>query len=222
MILYTNSEIIAKLGSGFLNVSLIKEEKDLRIKLPETYCPLIILTDEFKGLKSLLVNYFLRKSIYELVILTENKQYKPDNLINNDVLALLSFPVLPTDLNKVIERYKFRRDLFLPKKLNHLLLKLNTDKFILISDIRFIRAYGNYILVFTSKERIIERIPFSTITKKLPRDTFIQTHRSFMINIYMVKEIKQCSLKIGDDTIPISARKKHEVLKLFQSQKMIV
>jgi DNA-binding LytR/AlgR family response regulator len=222
MIIYTNSEKIIRLRKPLLNISLFKDEQDLSTKIKTSHFPLLVLTSDFKDLHKFAVSYFKREPLYELIVINEKSQNKTLRFLNNDILAILTDPFLQTDFDLVMERYKFRRDLFQDKNYSQILLKVNTSKYILISEIKFIRAYGNYTLVFTSKERIMERTLFSEITNRLPKDIFIQTHRSFVVNINCITEIKQRSLKIGNDTIPISSRKKSEVIQLLENQNMIV
>ena len=221
MTIYTNSEKIIRFKNSSLNIHLFKDGADLFSRITTTHLPLLILTNDFKDLNKFAVTYFQRNPFYELVIINENSKNKILQLINNDILAVLTFPVLQSDFDLVMERYKFRRNLFQNKDYSKILLKLNS-KYILTNEIKFIRAYGNYSLIFTAKDRIIERATFFEITNRLPKDTFIQTHRSFVVNINTISEIKQRSLKIGNDTIPISSRKKCEVLKLLENKNMII
>jgi DNA-binding LytR/AlgR family response regulator len=222
MIIFTNSLEIKQFKNSDFKICLIEDENDLLLKIKKNDFPLLILTSNFPDINKFIVSYYKRDPLYDLAVLSSNSQDKVVHLLNNDTLAILTTPLLLSDFETVLERYRFRKSLFLNKNCSQVLLKLNTNKFVLISDIKFLRAYGNYTLVFTSKERIIERIPFAEISNRLPSDNFIQTHRSFVVNINSISEIKQHSLKIGNDTIPISSRKKTDVLKLLEKNEMIV
>jgi DNA-binding LytR/AlgR family response regulator len=222
MIIFTDSFEIKKFKKSDFTICLIEGENDLLLKIKNNEFPLLILTSNFPDINKFIVSYYKRDQLYDLVVLSSNSQDKAAHLLNNDTLAILTTPLLFSDFETVLKRYRFRKSLFLNKNCSQVLLKLNTNKFLLISDIRFLRAYGNYTLVFTSKERIMERIPFAEISNRLPNDNFIQTHRSFVVNINCISEIKQHSLKIGNDTIPISSRKKTDVIKLLEKHEMIV
>lgn len=223
MIVYTNSKTVkAFIQERLMNVCLIENVEELTLSKTNFNHPLFILTVDFIRLELLLVSYFHRKPTYEIAILSDEETFKTEQLLSNDVLALLSNVPLLSDITSVIEKYKYRRDLFQSKKAHPLLIALNAEKIIIASDIRFIRAYGNYTLIFTTNERIVERVPFAVIQEKLPKDCFVQTHRSFVINISKVDDIKQRFLKIGRDNIPISARKRKEVISRFRELQLIV
>lgn len=220
--IYTNLENAIQFRSPNIQIHSFKDSEDLFSKLKRNSFPLLILTNDFKDLNNFAVSYFKRDPIYDLVVLNNNSQNNALRFINNDILAVLTLPLDKFTFDLVLDRYKFRRELFQKNNYSQILLKLNSHKYVLTSEIKFLRAYGNYTFIFTTKERIMERTSFSEITNRLLKDVFIQTHRSFVVNINSVTEIKQRSLRIGNDTIPISSRKKSEVIKLFENQNMII
>ena len=220
--IFTNSEKIIQLRNPSLNILLFKDGADLSAKIETTHFPLLILTNDFKDLNKFAVTYFQRNPLYELIIKIENSKNNTLQLINNDILAILSDPIFQSDVDLIIERYSFREVLFQNNNCYNMLFRLNSQHCILTNEIKFIRAFGNYSLIFTSKERIMERTAFSEILNRLPKDIFIQTHRSFLVNINTISEIRQHSLKIGKDTIPISIRKKGDVLDLLKKKNIII
>jgi len=222
MIIYTNSEKLSHFKNISIRMFVIKDGNDLFVKIKTNNLPLLILTSDFKDLNKFAVSYLKRNPFYELAIINKNSYCNTLQFINNDILAILTNSFSQSELELVFERYKFRRNLFRNKTYSQILLKLNSHKYVLTSEIKFIRAYGNYTFIFTTKERIMERTPFSEITNRLINDIFIQTHRSFVVNINSVTQIKQRSLRIGNDTIPISSRKKAEVISLFENQNIIL
>lgn len=221
MEIFTNSKDVKKFIHPSIKVhsfnSLLQDQF-----IKSSFLPLLILTSDFIDLSRTAVPYHCRKKPYDLVVLYDNSSNCLQHLINFDVLALLKYPLIQFDIDLIIERYEFRRSFIQNKDFSNSILKVNSGKYILTNDIKFIRAYGNYTLIFTEKERIMERSTMAQISNRLPNKTFIQTHRSYVVNINTITEIKLRSLKIKNDTIPISSRKKSEVLKLLENQNMIV
>ncbi len=88
-------------------------------------------------------------------------------------------------------------------------------KKLLINDILFIEAMQNYIKVVTITETIITHMPLKNFKDQLPKDNFIQTHKSYIVSKYKVDKIVENQIIIGAYEIPISVRLKKIVLKNF-------
>jgi DNA-binding LytR/AlgR family response regulator len=76
-----------------------------------------------------------------------------------------------------------------------------------IKDIIYIEALENYVTLNTKNEKFTIHFTMKALEYQLPSDTFIRVHRSFIVNISMIKAIKENSLDliIGDELrdIPI-------------------
>ena len=82
-------------------------------------------------------------------------------------------------------------------------------------DILFVEAMQNYIKIVTPKETIITHISLKKFKDQLPKDSFIQTHKSYIVSKYKVNKIVDNQIFIGDYEIPISVRLKSKVLNSF-------
>jgi len=53
------------------------------------------------------------------------------------------------------------------------------------------------------------------LSKRLPEDLFLQTHRSFLVNIEKVEsvDLKESVIVLGEKQAPISKRNRENVLK---------
>lgn len=81
---------------------------------------------------------------------------------------------------------------------------------ILPDEIRYIKGYGEYLqLYLTTRERpILTLSSFAAIRELLP-DSFIQTHRSYLININHISQVERSRVVMDCDTeIPISDSQK--------------
>ncbi|TAD86240.1 MAG: DNA-binding response regulator [Bacteroidetes bacterium] len=94
----------------------------------------------------------------------------------------------------------------------------NKDVFkkILIKDIQYIEAFKNYLELYFVDSRQIIRSTLADFQKALPQDHFIQTHRSFIVNINFLERVGNDFVGIGNTEVPISRGFKESVLKLLK------
>lgn len=63
---------------------------------------------------------------------------------------------------------------------------------------------GNYTYIILSDEsEYMVRSSLASALKKLPKDMFIKTHRSFAASIYFIDKIARDHLIVGKESIPI-------------------
>ena len=63
---------------------------------------------------------------------------------------------------------------------------------------------GNYTrIILSDKSDYMVRSSLSSALKKLPKDMFIKTHRSFAASIYFIDNIARDHLTVGENSIPI-------------------
>ncbi len=85
-----------------------------------------------------------------------------------------------------------------------------------VRDIHFLKAEDRGVMAFTSKKEMKLNHSFSSLLALLPSSHFVQTHRSYMVNIHQVEHIGGNFLKISGHEIPISTQRKAEVLSSFK------
>jgi len=85
-------------------------------------------------------------------------------------------------------------------------------KKITIKDIQYVQAYKNYLELYLAGSSQIIRSTLSDFQKTLPEAYFIQTHRSFIVNINFIAEIGSDFVVVGKTEIPISRGFKESVL----------
>jgi DNA-binding LytR/AlgR family response regulator len=85
-----------------------------------------------------------------------------------------------------------------------------------IKDIIYIEALENYVILNTKNEKFTIHFTMKAIEYQLPSATFIRVHRSFIVNISLIKAIKDDSLDliIGNEVrnIPIGQTFKDSLL----------
>ena len=88
------------------------------------------------------------------------------------------------------------------------LVRLNND------DILFIESMGDYVKFVTAdSKKYITHNTIKNLEEKVNRQTFIKVHRSYIININKIDDIRENDLFIKGNEIPVSKAHKPDVLK---------
>ena len=85
-------------------------------------------------------------------------------------------------------------------------------KKVFLKDILFIEGLENYICMYTASDKILVHSTMKNIYNSLPESDFIQTHRSFIVNIHHVSLIEGNILNIAGHEIPIARNYRETVL----------
>lgn len=99
---------------------------------------------------------------------------------------------------------------------NRIFLKSN-KKYIQVdvATILFIEASGNYTKIITSVETINIREKLSTVLELLPKEDFLQVHKSFVVAPKHIKSIEGNMISIAGHTVPIGKMYRANVLLLL-------
>lgn len=83
------------------------------------------------------------------------------------------------------------------------------------NEVLFLEADGHYCQIHTLQKKFLVRIPMLELSKRLPEDLFLQTHRSFMINMEKVDsvDLKDSVIIIGEKHVPLSKRNRTMILE---------
>lgn len=82
-----------------------------------------------------------------------------------------------------------------------------------IPDIYVIEAKGDYIKIKTDIKNHIVHSTLKKIEGKLPNDTFLKVHRSYIINVKRIIDIEDNSVLIKQDIVPVSRANRSELMK---------
>ena len=75
-----------------------------------------------------------------------------------------------------------------------------------VSDILWVETAGdNYCKVVTAQHQLVSRHTVRQMTHLLPADSFIQTHRAYLVNLHKIESIheKEQVARVGEKDIPI-------------------
>lgn len=86
---------------------------------------------------------------------------------------------------------------------------------VVLDDILYIEASGNYTKIILKKETITIRDKISNILSLLPSEEFLQVHKSFAIATKHIKSIEGNRIFIGEEIVPIGKLYKANVNRLL-------
>ncbi len=82
-----------------------------------------------------------------------------------------------------------------------------------VSEIQFVQSFRNYIEISTGQgKKYLLRSTLKEFLSQLPPTEFIQTHRSYAVNISLVNRIGGNFVGVGDTEVPMSREVRNEVV----------
>lgn len=74
---------------------------------------------------------------------------------------------------------------------------------IIFSDIKFVEALKDYVVIHTSTQKLITAMNLKTIHLKLPSKNFLRVSKSYVVNIDCIESFDSHTLYINDAEIPL-------------------
>jgi len=90
-------------------------------------------------------------------------------------------------------------------------------KKIIFEQILFVESMENYVTINTISSKDIVSIPLKQFWEILPQNSFMQVHRSYIVNINKIDAMVGNQLKIGNKMIPIGRSQREEVMGKLSS-----
>lgn len=105
---------------------------------------------------------------------------------------------------------------------DHFFIKAD-NKLVKISftDILFIEALQNYVVVHTQEKKFITYLTFKSVEEYLPPSQFIKVHKSFIVSAAKIDSIEGNELRIARHPVPISRNLKDEVMEKLLKGKFL-
>jgi len=94
-------------------------------------------------------------------------------------------------------------------------------KKIILEDILFIESMDNYIIIHTPASKEIVLTTLKNIMSSLPENSFLQVHRSFIVQMKHVNSIEGNQLIIGKNKIPVARNLREDVFRTILNNKLI-
>ena len=84
---------------------------------------------------------------------------------------------------------------------------------IFLKDILFVEALENYVTIYTISGKILTHSTLKRIGESLPEGTFLQTHKSYIVNIDRIDLVEGNMLRIATYQIPVARNYRGDVFK---------
>lgn len=89
-----------------------------------------------------------------------------------------------------------------------------------VDNILYLRAEHIYVKITLQKaEEVVQRATLKEMIEQLPEGQFVQTHRSYAVNIRQVNRWDQDNLYVQDMPVPVSRGRRQEVLTMLEDQR---
>ena len=139
------------------------------------------------------VDYLLKPISFERLVKSVNRYFEVHN-------SLKQTDVLPDETNT-----------FIFVRADRKMIKIDFDS------ILYIESYSDYIKIHLDKQdTIITRETISAIEAKLPNNSFLRIHRSFIICLEKIQSFTNEHITINRKALPISRSYKKDVLKTLE------
>ncbi|HKP31467.1 MAG TPA: LytTR family DNA-binding domain-containing protein [Chitinophagaceae bacterium] len=132
-------------------------------------------------------------------------------------LDILDYLLKPISFERFLKAANKAHDYFLSAsadKGGYIFIKTdNKLEKVIFSDIMFLEAMENYVAIHTKEKKLITHSTLKKMADSLPVGDFLQTHKSFIVNIRAVNSIEGNILNVGKHQVPVSKYQKDEVLQ---------
>ena len=207
---FPNLEVLASCSNG-LEAKEVVQNQPVDIIFLDINMPLL---DGISFLKTL-------KSPPQVIFTTAYKEFALDafDLSACDyLLKPFSLERFIVAVDKAMERLKAadiaNKMVNEPKKEGFIFVKADGKIYkILLDELLFAEAKGNYTKIVTTQRTILPGMSFTSFEELLPGDSFIRIHRSFIINISRITHIEGNRAFIHQFEIPVGSNYKEGFLK---------
>ena len=87
---------------------------------------------------------------------------------------------------------------------------------VLLEDIRYLQAYGDYVKVHTTKQLYVPKTTLNHLEEQLPSNLFFRVHRSFLVALQKIEYLEGNFVVVGDEKIPVGRRYREELVRRLQ------
>jgi DNA-binding LytR/AlgR family response regulator len=140
-------------------------------------------------------------------------------------LDVLDYLLKPISFDRFLKAANKAYDWFLPKPTagqDYIFVKANSKlEKIDLADILFAEAMENYVAIYTAQQKIIASTTLKGLQEKLPSSSFVQCHKSYIINMQAVRSIEGNLVNIDKYQVPISKYQKEEVMEKMVNSKLL-
>jgi len=197
-------------------VGVFENAEDALVALNADTIDLVLLDIDMPGMSGLdLVEKLV--DLPQVVFTTGNTEYAYE-AYEYDITDFLKKPVSPDRLAKAIqkvEEIRDKRDELALASAKHEIYVKSDGKYIRLpyDDILYFENIGDYIKAITKKGSFLFHDTMKGLDLKITNPRFLKIHRSYIINMNMIKDIKDNTVVIDQKVLPVSRAYKSILLK---------
>lgn len=152
----------------------------------------------------------------------------PEFALESYELDVVDYLVKPIRLERFLKAANKAKDLYLLQEKSENgttqvnkedgFIYLKSDRKILkvfLKDIRFISGMKDYVMVHTTKDRIMTAMNLKTIFEQLPQDQFARVSKSHLINVHYLESMDGDEINLGNDKIPLGKTYRDDFINRF-------
>ncbi|MCY1721409.1 LytTR family DNA-binding domain-containing protein [Prolixibacteraceae bacterium Z1-6] len=87
-----------------------------------------------------------------------------------------------------------------------------------LSDVLYFESLGDYVIAYTTDTKIVTKERISYLAETLPKQHFIQTHRSYIVSIDKIESIGPGFVEINKKKLPVGRNYKPLLNNLLQNE----
>ena len=159
-------------------------------------------------------------SSVNIIFTTAHPQYAVDGFD----LAAVDYLLKPISLSRFLQACSRAKDKLAvqisPNQpiLDHLFVKTGYDwTRIDLTSLLYIKGDDNYLTFVEADRQTLTRMKLSEAMEKLPTDTFVRIHKSYVISLAKIDKIERHQVTLAGHTLPLSATFRNELLNRFNA-----
>ncbi len=210
-----NFEIIGECGDAMKALKELREQKiDLMfmdIQMPQITGmeflkilknpPKVIITTAYReyaleGFELDVVDYLLKPITFERFLKSVNKYYQ----MTQDEIPV-AMPV-----SEIIQP----AEPFIYVKENKRVIKVH------LNEILYVEGLSEYVQIYTDKKKIITKTTMTSLEEKLPGDSFLRIHKSFIVSLLRIEAFTASTIEVPGKELPIGRSFKNSVFHALQ------
>ncbi len=163
--------------------------------------PKVIITTAYRdyavdGFELDVVDYLLKPITFERFLKSVNKYYQVSQ-DESTVAAPVSEMMQPNEP-------------FVYVKENKRVIKVH------LNEILFVEGLSEYVQIYTDKKKIITKTTMSGLEEKLPGDSFLRIHKSFIVSLSRIEAFTSSTIEVPGKELPIGRSFKNSVFHVLQ------
>jgi DNA-binding LytR/AlgR family response regulator len=89
-----------------------------------------------------------------------------------------------------------------------------------LDDILFVEGLKDYVKIATAAKNYVTKSSMKNVEEKLPRERFIRTHKSFIVNLSKVEAFENNHIVLGSCKIPLGSNNREQFLDFLEKNRL--